>query len=633
MPRATWHSALSCDSRTHIEMIRGVAQHGLPYTENGEIGRFPELQARWNLVHGGKLWGTYPPLFAYVGAPFFRLGGLAAVSRMNLGFLLVFAAGAFAVSVRFLKDPLWAAAATYLTVLSTPIPATAIDMSPYVLSDALFLWATFLVISPLDAAPGKARIQALFAGILGALAVTAHLLAFPMVIGLVIAAGIPREDEGAPVIALPLSIPFSSWSPTRRSLERSASMFAGLVGGLTPVSWLNHLRFGSFNPISYGPCPWRSCAESGQDQQHIGDMLVYAGPTLLLLLVTAVTLWIFRARRPAQAAVVVATTAILVVLTPLRIHAWHLARVAIGNIVDVTWIDLGFPFYSHPDGVGQLLGPWIICSLLQCTPVIVLAPFAMRRSAPISPAARALALPGMLGLVALVLRANQPIAFSFGFPLIFLRYTTPTAAPLVILAVAILRQLRWRLVHIGAVVVLSSVAIGILIQADDTALVRRLFLLYGSLIAAAITAFSFWRSANGSEHWQRIATTAAAVCVAIGLATNIGRTFPAMEKVRSDEDARTDAIAAVVPPHSAILGFAVEIDTPLATIGTRDLQYADLYEAATWSNILPLIDSWTAEGRPVFAFLFPGSTIQRDWPDVVFDPVLPSQNVFRVRRR
>src|SRR5262245_52354083 len=74
---ARWHSTSVVDNRTYLEMTQAVLHSGLPIIENGPAGQFAELQARWNLVRpDGRLWGTLPPLFPYVAAPVFALGGI-----------------------------------------------------------------------------------------------------------------------------------------------------------------------------------------------------------------------------------------------------------------------------------------------------------------------------------------------------------------------------------------------------------------------------------------------------------------------------------------------------------------------------------------------------------------------------
>ncbi len=636
LPQATWHSALSCDSRTHIEMMRAVADHGLPDYTNGPVSRFPELQARWNLRDGNRLWGTYPPLFAYSMAPFFRLGGLPAVSRANVVLLAVFAMLMFAVASRFFRDRLWGSVAAALIVFSTPIPATSIDMSPYILADVLFAGASYFTLVGTQITGRRALVAASFAGFLGALSVTAHLLTFPMVVGLLAAAGAGQPGESHPVISIPSNFPFRGWIPSPTSLFRAASFSGGLLIGFVPVATLNAIRFHSLNPISYGPCPWRSCAETGQDKQHIVDMAIYAAPALLWVAAVVATIWI--ARRRARLAAVAGTVlvAAFVLLPVLRIHAWHMGRVAWGNLFDVGMLDMdASPVITHPaDGIGNMFGPWLIRSLLQCTPLLALAPFAAKVSGAGRGYARIFGLPAFLGLLALMLRANQPTAFAFGFPIVVLRYTTPMTAPLMILALHAIRSLHWSRGH-GALAAIVGLAIGIVCWNDyDTTLTERAFFLYAPLLVAALTALAVWRAlGRDASFWNRTAATLASACIALGIGINVGFTFPAVRAIRIGGDVRTDVVMRTLPPRVAIVGYGGDIDTALAELEDRDVEYADLYESTGWASIMELIDRWTAEGRPIFAFLAWNSDLKNQWPNVDFELVIPTENVFRIRKR
>ena len=143
------HGCPGVDGRTYIEMIRGVSDHGLPYLANGPAADFPELRARWNGVHDGRLWGTYPPLFAYAAFPSFRLAGLTGVSYFNGLVLAILVLGCFALGRRYTRDPILGTATAYVAVASTAASSIALDISAYVL-------AITLVACPAPA-PGRAK--------------------------------------------------------------------------------------------------------------------------------------------------------------------------------------------------------------------------------------------------------------------------------------------------------------------------------------------------------------------------------------------------------------------------------------------------------------------------------------------
>ncbi|MEO7109832.1 MAG: hypothetical protein ABI183_05300, partial [Polyangiaceae bacterium] len=278
LPWSGWHSAWTVDSRTQIEMIKGISEHGLPYVENGPVSQYPELQARWNVAHGEKLWGLYPPLFAYVSAPFYLHGGVASVSRMNVLFVLFFALGTFAVARRFFRDALLGSIAACLAVLSTPVGAAAMDISSFTLAEALIVWTIFVAMLSFES-PRFSGVLAIAAGLLGGCAISTHVITFAMVFGVVVALAQPDDQ---------------SWIPTRKSILRAGLMTVGVVIALVPMALLNHIRFGSYNPISYGPCVWASCTDTGIDQQSAGNMLRFALPSFAWLGATILAAYFFR---------------------------------------------------------------------------------------------------------------------------------------------------------------------------------------------------------------------------------------------------------------------------------------------------------------------------------------------------
>ena len=141
-----FHSASSIDSRTHIEMMRGITQHGLPYAYNGPLGRYPELQVGWNIVHDGKLWGNYPPLFAYAAVPFFLAGGLRAVSAFSMLLLSILALGVYKLGARYTRDPIAGVAAAYVAVFSTPAGVSSLDIGPFMLCITLLTWGVYFAL-------------------------------------------------------------------------------------------------------------------------------------------------------------------------------------------------------------------------------------------------------------------------------------------------------------------------------------------------------------------------------------------------------------------------------------------------------------------------------------------------------
>ena len=591
MSNGPWRSPPSVDGRTYIEMIKGISEHGLPYLDNGPSEEFPELRARWNIERDHRLWGSYPPVYAYLAAPFFRWCGLVGVSRLNTGLLIVFVLGAYAVGKKYLSDPLLGTATAYVAFFS-PASLTALDIGPYVLMVGLVAWATYFTLAALDAEKGI-RGRAFVVGILGGLAVGSHLLAFPMIGALV------------GVLVLPAAL----WLPDRASLARGGWAVLGLFTSILPTALLNQLRFGSLNPISYGPCPWRSCAETGQDQQHLGVMLAYAGPTFLWF---ALTMLALRAvRTPSlRAGVIGAAALVFVAIPPLRIHGLRLGQVLIGYVADMNLSDLGDMAHA-PDGVGYMFGPYLVKSSLQVMPALALAVFAPFSTDRDRRSTLALGLPCVGLLLAVTLRANQPGAFAYGFPFVNIRYVAPALSLLAAMCIAAIRDLPWRRRHgallVGAFV-LSAAWLGQ--WPDDGPLARRVALLYGSLVisgVAVVCVFAVHRKWRPLVRWGELAAGTSVLAIGWGLATWLAVDFPALRQMHRACEDRLDLVSRVLPSRSAVIGAPYEIDPPLALRASRDIEYGDLYEATNLVNVPALVEHWSAENRPVY-FLAPAGT-------------------------
>jgi hypothetical protein len=427
-----------------------------------------------------------------------------------------------------------------------------------------------------------------------------------------------------------------TWTPTRDSLGRAGAMLAGFTIAMLPVAALNYLRFHSLNPISYGPCPWRSCAETGQDQQHLVDIALYGLPTFVWLAATMGIFFFVRQNPWRIPALFLGVIVPMIAIPELRAHARQIAVIAWGNIVDLTFVDIP-PIALWPDGIGHMLGPWLIRSALQCTPILILAPFVPHATPRDRNRALVLLLPSLLLFVSCALRANEPPVFSFGFPFAFLRYTVPAAAPLIVLAVAAIRDLVWTRAHVIVGLTLAIVLTSALLMGTewDAPLWRRVFLLYGTLATAVVSAASLWLAHRGSELARKIAPFAIAAAMAAGVAGTLGETLPAELRLRADNDIRLDAVASRVPQRFALVGFAADIDTALALRATRDIEYIDLYEtdqSKGWATFRALIDEWTKAGRPIYALWPAGSDPPSPWTDVAFERIMAQENLYRIRK-
>lgn len=632
---ARWHSSTSVDNRTYLEMIEGISRHGLPYLANGPVERFPELQARWNLVRGGRLWGALPPVFPYVAVPVYRLGGVRAVVQFNIALLAVLALGAYALGRRVTRSPRLGVATAYVAIASAPVWTSSFDTSPYSLAITSMTWASYCGLVALETGPPRSHRYAFAAGALAALATGTHLLAFTMLTGLILGLALLPVDDSPPLVD-PARLPawLRAWTPTRGSLARGAWATLGAAVPFAPVAWLNHLRFGSWNPITYGPCVWRSCAETGLDKQGIGQMLVYVAPVLAWAALTVALLWLVRRSRYALA--VVGGIALVALVPPSVLHtrAFGLASTAWGFLVDVSNLEMGHGFAKPPDELGNFLGPFVVKSTLQCTPAFALALLARPRDDRERRAVALLALPCIALYASLVLRANLPAAFALGYPFLNLRYVIPAAPAMAGLALLAVRDLPWKRGYL-ALVALTAAGVGgwIVRMPDDNPYARRVLLLRVTLVVA-LAAFVLVVRARGEGRggWRRAAVLASAVAFGLGFAVTLGVDLKNLVQLRNEGDRVVDRIARLTPPRFALVGWPPQIDPVLALRATRDVEYADLYESQNWANFRTLIDVWTEQRRPIYAVFPTHIVFNSPWHDVRFEILDRQLGLYRITR-
>jgi hypothetical protein len=633
--QARWHSAPSVDSRTYIEMIRGISDNGLPYLANGPASRFPELRARWNAPRGDRLWATYPPVFPYAAVPFFRAGGLAAVTSFDVSLLLLLAVGTFLLGARYAGDPLAGAASSYLVVLSTAVSAVALDIGPYALVVTLIVWSSYLGLLAIDTTGRASRAAAFGCGVTGGLAVGTHLLTFPMLVVLIFAlAAFAVAGSSVPASLGRLAPRLRRWLPPRAALARGGLALLGALAALAPVAVLNQARFGTWNPVTYGPCVWRACFESGLANQSVGAMLAYALPVAVWVAATAAAAWLVRRSRLGLVGVAAAALLVLAAWEVMRQHAVNIFAVAWSCAVDSSPFDVS-PMVHPPDGLGTFFGPFVIKSTLQAVPFVVLACFAPVATAAQRQRTLLLALPCGALFAALALRANLPLVHAIGFPFLHLRYMLPMLPLLVVLAIGAVRDLPWRVPHL-LLVIAGAVALGIWLWLgdDDGAYLRRFVLLRASLALAIAAAAALLLARRRGSAWTRqAAVILIALTAAFGIGVNLAVDVKQIVRAKQWQDALVDAIGARTPERFALVGWAPEIDTPLSLRATRDIEYADLYESTDWTNFRALLDYWAETNRPVYT-LFPVHRIVRSpWPDIAFEPVDPVRGLWIVHRR
>jgi hypothetical protein len=616
------HGSAVADSRTYIEMTAGVVKNAVPYLDNGPVGMYPGLQAPWNVVSHGHLWGMYAPLYPYVAAPSLWAGGLRAMSIFTALLLVPVALLSFALARSVTGDERAAAYAAVLTVISTPILGKAFEPSPYLLGIGLITGATYAALRAVREARPRCLAYAAASGLLGGLAWASHLVCAPMALALLpVMIFVGRSPDN------PSSAPKSPLDWNRTGAEAAAAFTAGLSVCLGPLAFLNSIRFGSWNPLSYGPIPWRAPALTTLTMR---DQLFFGLPCFAWMAMVGGGLAL-RRRRARLAAVVLALAAVMVVadaalrdrlVTMLRLTYAFLFEQAIVPVTGTERVRGTF---------GAFRGGRLSKSLLQATPVLLVALWARPRDRREREALFVILAP-CAGLAAyLLMRANQGIELALGQPYIGLRYTLPPMPMLFAVVMLVARELPLKTAHrIGALVIGVALARYLWVTNNDEALATQVLVAHLPL-AAAVVAFALtgWYLRRGGGGWAAAWTVA--LCAGLGLGVGVGHDYRLSRALQEGLDARADAFAAFAPPSFAVLGNVGELDDVLTLRPTHDVQYADWQEWEDWRDARPLLERWFAEGRPVFlAAAWPPQ--ESPWPDIKFELLNGLHRFYRVTK-
>jgi hypothetical protein len=617
------------DVRTYVEMTRGVALHGLPYLDNGPVDRFAPLCVPWGVFSRGHVWGIYGPVYAYFGAPFVALGGVRLLTIATCSLVVPIAIMTFLLARRVVGDERHAALATVMTTIGTPVLAKSLEATAFPLAVLFAVAATHAAVTAISSRGKKRLAFAALAGSLSAIASVSHLLDVPNAaanLGVLAVVDVERK-EGVAFLRTLL--------PTRAKLATFAAALAAFLVSIAPAALLNELRFGTLNPYSYGPVPWRGTVP-GTTDMTIGGHLSYAKPVLVLAAFVALALvatsFMPRGRQAARGLVVVLAVAALALLPELREKT--LRYLATASSFIVTTVDLESPGYAKPPGgIAVIAVGWVVKSTLQCSPFLALV-FALRA---LSPARRSLVLvtlaPACALYTYLLLRGNMPRPAALGFPAVYLRYTLPALPMLSVVAVLAVRSLdlgrREVVIGIATAVAFASLLFG---NDRDVPVFRQVLLLVVPIVVAAgaLVAMELHRRGLvGKNH----AAAAAAIVFGLGIAIGVAHDLRVSVIVKKGGNAHLERIAPLLPERFALFGHLDRIDNILSLRAERDIEYADLHQTTDYGpHMRPLLEHWFAEGRPVF-YACREHEAQSWWPDVTFEPLSTTDCFMRVKPR
>ncbi len=597
LPFAPRLSSGGVDDFTTLEMIRGIAQRGFPATVNVPGWHLPELQARWMNQRGDLQWGKYPPLYPYLMLPLFIVGGTWAVLGSSIVFLLFAALGTFWLGRRMSADPWVGTVAAYITLTSGLVWGRGFMIAPFSLVIAALTFMLCAAAAGIEAAsePGGQRRAAAcgwLAGLLGGVAAGSHLLAVPMALAAGAALLLGRSPTGP---RAPIVVSLAPW------------FAAGLGVPLLLVAFINHRRFGSWDPVTYGPCIWDACRSEDLIRETAGASLRFAAPALLWLSATGLGLVLALRRQRSHVPVALVLAVSLFLLLPstlLRERVLRMGQALWYFLLNINagGLDPQYPLAPAPDGLGVMMDGSLVRSALQTTPILALALGVRIPAGPRRPLALLLILPTLAGLLMLALRANLPVFHMLGATRQVMRYAAPVVPPLAVLSAAALRDLPWKRWHLwGGALLFLAVALYLLLG-DEWTYARRWLLLYGTLAGAGAGLFCRLLFCHlASPLWGRGAALFATLALVLGASAGTALDLRQILERRLEDDRQVAALAALAPARFALVGAtSTGMAVQLSLRATRDMEYVDLTEARDCQGLRRLIQHWTQTGRPIY---------------------------------
>lgn len=277
-------AAFSVDEAIYIDMAHAMATRGaLDVTPQNLPAGAPLMAKSDGLVQiiGDRAIPQYPGLYGVIAAPFFLAGGVKGLIFLN-ALCGVFCLWTTHRIARILTDDPWIARTSILILGAASIfPGYVFAIWPHMLALAFVVAGAY---ATLRAGRSEGRASLVFAGVAG--------LIFGLGVGV-------RVDVILAAVAAFFWLRLFA-KPSARSV--TLALAAGAAPGLLTAAWINQIKFGVFNPFTYG-------ADIGSITigHHITVILAVAAAGALALLVDVTS-------RPVAAAVGAARRAPHIVL-------------------------------------------------------------------------------------------------------------------------------------------------------------------------------------------------------------------------------------------------------------------------------------------------------------------------------
>ena len=221
------------DGGVYLDMARAMAEDGsLAVAGNGGVAGAPALTKHLTHAVGGAVYPQYPSGYALLAAPFYAALGVHGLMLMNALAFVACAWLTFRITMDLFHDEAVSVGAALIFLLAGFASSYAFSIWPHMVSLTGSLGAVFCAIRGARATPRNAAVWFLATGAL-------------------IGVGVNIRIDTILVFA----VLFFWLRLFARPTDRLAPLWLtlGAAPALLLAAWLNHLKFGTFSPISYGP--------------------------------------------------------------------------------------------------------------------------------------------------------------------------------------------------------------------------------------------------------------------------------------------------------------------------------------------------------------------------------------------
>ncbi len=583
---------LATDGHMYLEMARGFASNGTLEVHNGlDIHDSNDLVLTHSIKRGAHLYAKYPPLIAPIAAlpvVWFGLRGLYLLDAIGL-FAAIIVFHRLALRVLSRRRAL---GATLAMPIVAPVFPYALMELPHLVSAALALGG---VLACLRAIEEKERRRAIGFGLLcGVLVGTAI--------------GVRLQEVFFASALVP-----ALWLFGRHRVAVVAQL-GGLLSCACAIAIMNHARFGSFNPLSYGPI-----GVPGGPPPHATPAHVFQGGFIVAFAILGAALLLARfARRLPPIAVASAVLAIILTVSFVPVAhltlAW-MGKSAFGFLVNTNG------FFRGWNAVATSFA-WFDKPLLQCSPLLVVGLIAcvietVRAAPPVIRASAWICLSTLAFMSTLNPDPGSDESV-MGYLSLSPRYLAEIMPLLFLLTAWTLRTLTITRAGVLAASVAGGIVAVLFVRThDDFDPPRGAIILYGSgalaLVICVLTLARHWRGATP------LLASAALFGALYGASSTLAIDTVGLFHLGANAEHWTELVLAQTPDRFVLVGWRFHKD---GVLGVREQRNVVIVDAAyeDGSDLSDTLAAFRDTGWPIY---WVSSEMERVMPKIEpdFDPV------------